>query len=211
MQWENIKLMHKVFISYHHANDQWAKDALIEANNRYGLFIDYSVDTGDIDDSLSSQSIRRIIRDEYLRESSVTILLVGTETYKRKHVDWEIYSSMYDGAVNRKSGLVVVQLPSINPQNVTAAYGQEEQNFYPGMSWSQSLVSRNEYELRYPFLPDRIIDNLGKNDCKISITTWDAISKNLNIFVKLINWAYESRLNNQYDLSRPMMENNKWR
>ena len=55
MQWENIKLMHKVFISYHHANDQWAKDALIEANNRYGLFIDYSVDTGDIDDSLSSQ------------------------------------------------------------------------------------------------------------------------------------------------------------
>jgi hypothetical protein len=122
--------MHKVFISYHHENDQWAKDALIKANNQYGLFIDCSVDTGDVDDSLSAQSIRRIIRDEYLRDSSVTILLVGTETCKRKHIDWKIYSSMYDGAMNRKSGLVVVQLPSINPQNVTAANGQEEQNFY---------------------------------------------------------------------------------
>jgi hypothetical protein len=33
------------------------------------------------------------------------------------------------------------------------------------------MISRDEYELRYPFLPDRIIDNLEKIDCRISITT----------------------------------------
>ena len=78
--------MHKVFISYHHKNDQWAKEALIKANEQLRLFYDCSVDLGDIDDVLPSQSVRRIIRDEFLRDSTVTILLVGTETYKRKHV-----------------------------------------------------------------------------------------------------------------------------
>lgn len=201
--------MHKVFISYHHKNDQWAKDALITANERFRLFHDCSVDLGDIDDVLPSQSIRRVIRDEYLRDSTVTILLVGTETYKRKHVDWELYSSMYDGVVNKKSGIVVVQLPSINPQNVLVANGVEEQKLYPGLKWTPCSDNRDECEYSYPFLPDRIVDNLGKTDCKISITKWDVIWQNLDNLVKLINWAYENRLSNQYDLSRPMMEYNK--
>lgn len=201
--------MHKVFISYHHKNDQWAKESLTTANERLHLFYDSSVDLGDIDDVLPSQSVRRIIRDEYLRDSTVTILLVGTETYKRKHVDWELYSSMYDGAVNKKSGIVVVQLPSINPQNVLAANGQEEQNFYPGMNWNPCVDNRGELENSYPFLPDRIIDNLGKTDCKISVTKWDVIWPNLYNLAKLIDWAYDNRLTNQYDLSRPMMEYNK--
>ncbi len=76
-------LMHKVFISYHHDNDQAYKEALVQS----GIFIDASVDTGDIDDGLSDHAIRQKIRDEYLRDSSVTIVLVGSETKNRKHVD----------------------------------------------------------------------------------------------------------------------------
>ncbi len=98
--------MHRVFISYHHANDQQYKEQLIELNNQYSLFIDCSVDTDDISDNLDDFTIREIIRDNYLRDSTVTILLVGTETKSRKHVDWEIYSSMYDGKVNKKSGII---------------------------------------------------------------------------------------------------------
>lgn len=86
---------HKVFISYHHDNDQWAKEKLLELNSKYDIFIDRSVDTGDISDDLSDEKIRKKIRDEYLRDT-VTILLVGTETKNRKHIDWELYSSMYD-------------------------------------------------------------------------------------------------------------------
>lgn len=39
-----------------------------------------SVGTGDIDEDLPSQEIREEIRDNYLKDTSVLILLVGSET-----------------------------------------------------------------------------------------------------------------------------------
>ena len=59
--------MHKVFITYHHENDQWYKERLLDLNYEHNIFIDRSVDTGDISDNLNDESIRRIIRDKYLR------------------------------------------------------------------------------------------------------------------------------------------------
>ena len=44
--------MHRAFISYHHENDQDYKNALLALNNVYSLFVDASVDTGDIRDDL---------------------------------------------------------------------------------------------------------------------------------------------------------------
>ena len=44
--------MHKVFISYHHDNDQEYKDKLVNAAQKYNIFIDVSVDTGEISDNL---------------------------------------------------------------------------------------------------------------------------------------------------------------
>ena len=44
--------MHKVFISYHHKNDQLYKDELIRLGERFGVFIDESVGDGDIDEDL---------------------------------------------------------------------------------------------------------------------------------------------------------------
>jgi hypothetical protein len=70
----------KVFISYHHRNDQADKQALLDFNDAHEIFIDASVDIGEIDDGLSDQVIRQKIRDEYLANSTVTILLVGTPT-----------------------------------------------------------------------------------------------------------------------------------
>ena len=42
--------MHKVFISYHHQNDQRYKEYLVNFGKRYSIFIDESVDTGGISD-----------------------------------------------------------------------------------------------------------------------------------------------------------------
>lgn len=53
--------MHKVFISYHHANDQWAKEALVKWAEENNIFIDGSVDTGDIPDNWSDEKIREEI------------------------------------------------------------------------------------------------------------------------------------------------------
>lgn len=121
--------MHKVFISYHHENDQWYKDYLVELGRQHSIFIDKSVDTGNISDDLSDQRIREKIRDEYLQDSTVTIVLVGKETNRRKHVDWEIYSSMYDGAVNKKSGIVVLNLPNTSDLG-TIAHGDAEKKVH---------------------------------------------------------------------------------
>lgn len=200
--------MHRVFISYHHANDQWAKNQLQQWASQYGLFADVSVDTCDVNDTLPTDSIRRIIRDDYLKDSSVTIVLVGTETKGRKHVDWEIYSSMYDGAVNKKSGILVVQLPSTNPTYYTAAHEVEKSTVYPDcISWS-TIRDRAEYERRYPYLPSRIIDNLLAPEAKVSVTTWDRIARDLNNLVTMIDAAYNERALCEYDLSRPMRTNN---
>ena len=61
--------MHQVFISYHHDIDQDYKDDLLKMARQHKVFIDKSVDTWDIDDSLPDERIREIIRDEYLRDS----------------------------------------------------------------------------------------------------------------------------------------------
>lgn len=55
--------MHKVFVRYHHANDQRFKQCLVEMGNEYSSFIDRSVDIGYIDKGRSDQEIRKISRN----------------------------------------------------------------------------------------------------------------------------------------------------
>lgn len=203
--------MHKVFISYHHDNDQWAKQALLNLNrsNNYSIFIDSSVDTGDIDESLSDESIRQKIRDEYLQDSTVTILLVGVETKNRKHIDWEIYSSMYDGQVNKKSGILVIQLSSTGCTAFTVAHGKEEKSeLYPHILTWQSVTNRTDYESLFPYLPKRITDNLLKSETKISVAEWETITASPNKLKLMIDLTFNDRTGCDYDLSSPMRRSN---
>ena len=50
--------MHKVFISHHHVNDQWYKEALVEFGEKYSIFVDRCTDTGDTSDEWSDERIR---------------------------------------------------------------------------------------------------------------------------------------------------------
>ncbi|QPB41911.1 TIR domain-containing protein [Rodentibacter haemolyticus] len=199
---------HKVFISYHHENDQWAKEELLKFNEEHQIFIDGSVDTGDIDDKgMADEVIREKIRDEYLKDTTVTILLVGKETKNRKHIDWELYSSMRDGKINKKSGILVIQLPSTKPEYITAAHGYDEKKkLYPDTENWISIDSRAEYERRYPYLPERIIDNLLAKNVKISVTKWDDLdAEKLQL---LIDLTFKDKESCQYDFSRQMRHNN---
>ena len=72
--------MHKTFISYHHAREQELKDQIIEKGVEGGEFIDKSVTDGDIDTDLSEDTIMRKIREDYIGDSTVVIVLVGEET-----------------------------------------------------------------------------------------------------------------------------------
>ncbi len=196
--------MRKVFISYHHGNDQAYKDALIALNNVYNIFIDRSVNTGDIADSLPTQTIRRKIRDEKLRDSTVTVLLVGTETRYRKHVDWELKSSMINGAVNKRSGILVVMLGNNHPDNGYVSSFLERSTLYPHVPRLQLVRTAAEFEALYPGLPDRIIDNMLEPGVSISIVQWSKIYNDPDALEFLIEVASEARMTNDYDLSRPM-------
>ena len=201
--------MHKVFLSYHHRNDQFYKKELLKINEMYNIFIDSSVDTGGIGENLSDQEIRQIIRDDYLRDTTVTIVLVGTETKKRKHVDWEIYSSMYNGLINKQSGILVINLPTTNCNSPIAAHGNtEKQIIYPHITNWSSLKSIAEYNSHYPFLPDRIIDNLFNDFASISVTNWDTVKNNPETLRLLVDLTFQNRSNCNYNLRRPMRRAN---
>lgn len=66
----------KVFVSYHHQEDQEYKNRFVRVMNDY--IVDKSVDTGDIvDRDLPVDEIRRRIRDEYIADATVTVVLIG--------------------------------------------------------------------------------------------------------------------------------------
>ena len=71
-----------------------------------------SVRIGDIPDGLHLDEVSRRIRDDYLSDSDVTVVLIGKETWRRKHVDWEIAGTIRDSEANPRSGLVGILLPS---------------------------------------------------------------------------------------------------
>ena len=196
--------MHKVFVSFHHNNDQEFKDSLVNWAETNNVFIDGSVDMGEIPEYWDDQQIREYIRDEHLKDTTVTILLVGTETKYRKHIDWELYSSMYDGKVNKKSGIIVILLPSVKSDFYTCAYGNEK-SFYSETTWV-TINSREEYHRRYPYLPERIIDNLLEPNAFISVINWEKL--NVDILKQMIDNAYNGRATCIYDLSRPMRRKN---
>lgn len=198
--------MHKVFISHHHRNDQWYKESLSRLGVENRIFIDRSVDTGDIPDELSDERIREKIRDEYLRDSTVTILLVGTDTWRRKHIDWEIYSSMFDGPINKKSGVLVINLPTINNAYAWAPHGDDEKAIvYPDLSNWRNWIHRAEFQEKFPYMPSRIIDNLV-GGARISVVAWERL--NVERLKFLVDATFAHRASCQYDLSAAMRRRN---
>ena len=204
---------HKVFISYYHKDDQYYKNELIKKQifdtKKYqfkSIFEDYSVGDGDIDDTgMTSEQIRRKIRDEYINDATVLILLCGENTKYRKHIDWEIHAAMYDSDVNRQMGIVVINLPSISQGR--RGNSEEEKNIISPYGIWVSLNNRSEYENLYPYMPSRIIDNFVK-DIPIAVVDWDVVNNNPEKLMKLIDISFNRRFDFKYDHSRPLRRNN---
>ena len=120
----DVNNRHKVFVSYHHANDQYYRNKFESLFSMgYRIMVSKSVQIGDINTYLPTETIRQQIRDQYLRDSTVTVVLIGSETWKRKHVDWEIGSSIRNTQYNSRSGLIGILLPTYpRPYNASNEY-----------------------------------------------------------------------------------------
>lgn len=101
---------HKVFISFYHQDDQEYKNYIDRWLSRN--IINKSVMTGEYNPDNSDEYIKRLIREDKVSDSSVVIVLVGPNTRRRKHVDWEIYAGLR-ASVNGSSGLIGIMLPEL--------------------------------------------------------------------------------------------------
>ena len=104
--------MRNVFVSYSHRLDQSDADDFRRKFGDSGMvFSDRSLENLDIgylsDDTIKDNYIRPKIR-----QSSVTIVLIGKDTGGRWWVDWEIYYSMLKTVGNERNGVLGVLLPN---------------------------------------------------------------------------------------------------
>jgi len=102
----------KVFVSYDRTKDQLYRnycDSLFADSK--DITIVNSAQIGEMGD-LKTEVLRQKIRDEYLMDSTVTVVLVGADTWAYKTIDWEIGASLRDARHNGRSGLLGIVLPS---------------------------------------------------------------------------------------------------
>ena len=111
--------MRKCFISYK-KEDVHYKDFLI---NRFGSdeFIDKSLDK--TIDSEDGEYVMQVIREEYLRDSTVTIFIIGTHSSENEGNDYygdknffikrELRASLHNGKGNTRNGILGVVLPDM--------------------------------------------------------------------------------------------------
>jgi hypothetical protein len=106
---------HKCFISYHHDN-QTEVDAFVATfDSDRDVFISRGLGTEmsqDIIDSTDTAYVMRQIRELYLRDSTVTIVMLGKCTWARRYVDWELQASLHHGDTVTPNGLLAIKLPS---------------------------------------------------------------------------------------------------
>ena len=171
---------HRVFVSYYHAEDQGYRD-LFEGlfSDIHDIMVSESVEIGDIEPNLKTETIRQKIRDEYLRDSTVTVVLVGAHTWQRKFVDWEIGSSLRHTKNNPRSGLLGILLPT-----------------YPG-------YANNSYDPHT--IPPRLYDNIKCEFAKIK--KWSNDPKTVQSWIhEAFKRRHEDP---PPDNSRPSFKNNR--
>lgn len=107
-----LNTVHKTFISYYHEDEQDLKDKIVE-NFSGEDFIDKSVHDGDIDPNNTEETIMRTIREDFLSDSTVTLVIVGENTAKRPFVNSELQASLWGDNPN---GLLAVVRDTIYDQ-----------------------------------------------------------------------------------------------
>lgn len=142
----------KCFISYHVA-DQEEVQAFVEKFGRDFIFTCLGVvDEDNFVNSDDDETIKRVIREKHLTNTSVTIVLIGKCTWARKFIDWEISSSLRNDSVNKRSGVVAIPLPSLNnswklPQRLKDNYNanDEDASYVVGKPYPASILQLRTY------------------------------------------------------------------
>ena len=138
----------KVFIS-HYGEDRREVDAFIRTFS--SVFIPKVLGANNNDNFINSTDTNYVmqrIRELYLQDSTVTIVLLGTCTHSRRYIDWEIKSSLRQGDFT-PNGLMGIVLPSSNnsvflPDRLKNNWNSDHTNCY-ARYWSYPSTSQQLY------------------------------------------------------------------
>lgn len=152
----------KCFISYHHADQGEVEQFIQQFDHDQNVFIARGIGAsmpGDIINSADDDYIKSKIRASYLRDTTVTVVLVGRDTWRRKFVDWEVAASLRKTPTSLPSGLLAITLPSAAgyagrqlpervADNVDGEHGYARWWKYPESTLDLAQVIDTAYELR---------------------------------------------------------------
>jgi len=109
----------KCFISYHHADQNEVDDFIQTFDKERKVFITRGLGIEVADDIINSDNadyVMRRIRELYLKDSTITLVLMGKCTWARRFVDWEIQASLRHGETVTANGLLGIKLKSYGNQ-----------------------------------------------------------------------------------------------
>jgi len=108
-----MAVSHKCFISHHQEDLEQVNDFIARFDDRQGRLIKRGILEGeDLINSTDTDYVMAEIRRRYLRDSTVTIVMLGRCTWSRRFVDWELQSSLRQPANGLPNGLISVRLNS---------------------------------------------------------------------------------------------------
>ena len=173
---------HKVFISFHDEDKKYKDRFVLMMGD--GI-VNRSVDDDDIDDAnIKVDTIRQKIREGFIADASVTIVLIGPCAWQRKHVDWEISYSLRETDNTYRSGLVGILLPN-----------------HPEFQKSNKVNPH--------LIPPRLVDNCVGDYPYASLHRWSGRVNQVNSVRSWIHEAFKRRKGTLPNNSRPQFGQNR--
>lgn len=124
---------------------------------------------GEIVNSNNTDYVMRRIRELYIQDSTVTLVLIGKCTWARRYVDWEIQASLCHGETIVPKGLLGIVLPSagsnptapqrldLNLKGTNGDEGYARWYWYPQNEYQLAESIEDAYQARTT--RDRLIEN----------------------------------------------------
>ena len=126
----------KCFISYH-GDDLKDVDKFITRFGRHSFIKRGITLPEEVINSSETDYVLRRIRELYLLDSTITIVLIGPCTWSRRFVDWELQASLRRSANGHPNGLIGILLnpksrPPLPPRfDANRASGYAKYHYYP--------------------------------------------------------------------------------
>ena len=126
-----------VFISFSQSDRTEVDQFVYRWTQQDRVFISKTVGTAFGNDLINSDRADYVIsriRTDYLADSTITLVLIGSCTHSRRFIDWEIKASLRQGETYTPNGLLGILLPPLAsahlPPRFAANWNRQELNCY---------------------------------------------------------------------------------